>query len=81
MDIILITIASMLLLVIAFIFINYKRHLLYRKKTKHFEENKYAEVFEDAFRFIEQHRLTHNGLRKRERSRRCYDNNEQRSKR
>ena len=57
MDIILMIIISLLLLTIAFIFINYKRALLRRKKTRQVEENKRTKVFEEALRLIDQYRL------------------------
>ena len=57
MDIILMIIISLLLLTIAFIFINYKRALLRRKKTRQVEENKRTKVFEQALRLIDQYRL------------------------
>jgi len=56
MDIILMIIISLLLLTIAFIFINYKRALLRRKKTRQVEENKRTKVFEEALRLIDQYR-------------------------
>ena len=57
MDIILMIIISLLLLTIAFIFINYKSALLRRKKTRQVEENKRTKVFEEALRLIDQYRL------------------------
>ena len=57
MDIILMIIISLLLLTIAFIFINYKRDLLRRKKTRQVEENKRTKIFEEALRLIDQYRL------------------------
>ena len=62
MDIILIVIVSLLLLTITFIFIDYKRALLRKKKTKQFEDNKRTEIFEDVRRFIEQYRLMDNEI-------------------
>lgn len=62
MDIILIVIGSLLLLTIAFIFIDYKSDGLRRKKAEQAEESKSAKVFEDAHRFIEQYRLMDNEI-------------------
>ena len=57
MDTTLIVIVSLLLLTITFIFIDYKRALLRRKKAIQVEESERAKVFEEALRLIEHYRL------------------------
>lgn len=56
MDLTIIIIITLLVLTIAFVFIDYKRTLRRRKKIRQIEVNNRKKVFEEALRLIDQYR-------------------------